>query len=245
MIEIKHLAKYFDGHKVLDDINLDIQTGQFFTLMGGSGQGKSVFLQHVIGLLKPDRGAILINERDIVPLSEDELLEIRRKSGYLFQEGALFDYLNVFDNLALPIREHTPTAEPQIKSMVKKALDEVELKGIELKFPEQLSVGMRKRVALARAIILQPQLLLCDEPTAGLDPGTGASIARLILKLCRELNTTTVVVTHDVNNFFDISDRIAIIQAGKIIAVGSQADIRKSQDPLVKRFILAQPDMIE
>jgi phospholipid/cholesterol/gamma-HCH transport system ATP-binding protein len=241
MIEIRHLTKSFDGHQVLDNINLTIEEGQMFALMGGSGQGKSVFLQHVIGLLKPDKGSIVIDNQDIVRLSEDELLEIRRRAGYLFQEGALFDYLNVFDNLALPIREHTQTTESQIKTMVKTALSEVELGGIELKFPEQLSVGMRKRVALARAIILRPKLLLCDEPTAGLDPATGHAISRLIAKLRRELNTTTIIVTHDVANFFDLSDRIGIIQAGRIIAVGTQEDIHKSRDPLVRRFIFMNP----
>lgn len=238
MIEIKNLIKNFDGHKVLDNISLRIDTGGFFTLMGGSGQGKSVFLQHVIGLFKPDSGSIFIDGQNITKLAEDELLELRRNVGYLFQEGALFDYLNIFDNLALPIREHTTRWEREIYMMVDTALDEVELKGIAQKFPAQISVGMRKRVALARAIILRPKILLCDEPTAGLDPTTGYSISRLILKLCHELHTTTLVVTHDCLNFFDISDHIGIIEEGKIRAIGTQEDIRQSQDPVVRRFVL-------
>lgn len=240
-IEIKNLVKYFDGKKVLDDINLKIESGEFFTLMGGSGQGKSVFLQHVIGLLTPNRGSIYIDGQNIVGLSEKELLLIRRNAGYLFQEGALFDYLNVYDNLALPIREHTRTSEAEIQKMIKIALQEVELKDVESKFPSQLSVGMRKRVALARAIILKPKLLLCDEPTAGLDPATGYLISRLVLKVCRELKTTALVVTHDIINFFDISDRIGIIHDGRIVAIGTQQEIRKAEDALVKRFVAGNP----
>jgi phospholipid/cholesterol/gamma-HCH transport system ATP-binding protein len=241
MIQIKNLIKYFDGKKVLDDINLNINTGQFFTLMGGSGQGKSVFLQHIIGLLKPDKGSIYIDGQDIVPLKEKNLLEIRRNFGYLFQEGALFDYMNIYDNLALPVREHTTKDDREISILIKKALEEVELSGIEQKFPSQLSVGMRKRVGLARAIILQPKLLLCDEPTSGLDPATGYAISCLILKLCRELKTTTIVVTHDVINFFDISDCIAIIHEGRIAAIGTKDEIRKSEDELIRRFVINHP----
>lgn len=238
-IEIKNLVKYFDGKKVLDDINLKIDKGIFFTLMGVSGQGKTVFLQHVIGLLKPSQGSIIIDGQNIVGLRERELLDIRRNAGYLFQEGALFDYLNVYDNLALPIREHTKIDEQEISKMIRVALEEVELEAVEEKFPSQLSVGMRKRVALARAIILKPRLLLCDEPTAGLDPATGFAISRLILKLCRELKTTTLVVTHDIMNFFDISDKIGIIHDGRIVAIGTQEEIRKAEDPLIKRFTTA------
>ncbi|MBU2540348.1 MAG: ATP-binding cassette domain-containing protein [Candidatus Omnitrophica bacterium] len=237
MIEIKNLTKSFDGYLVLDNISLKVDTGGFFTLMGGSGQGKSVFLQHIIGLLKPDSGTIFIDSQDVTGLSENELLALRSDAGYLFQEGALFDYLNIFDNLALPIREHTKKEEGEILKMVEAALSEVELEGIAEKFPVQISVGMRKRVALARAIILRPKILLCDEPTAGLDPATGYSISRLILKLCHELNTTTIVVTHDCLNFFDISGSIAIIHAGKILAVGNQEEIKSSQDPIVRKFI--------
>lgn len=238
MIEINNLTKYFDGKKVLDDVSLKVDTGGFFTLMGGSGQGKSVFLQHVIGLIKPDSGSVYIDGKDITRIKEGELLRMRRSTGYLFQEGALFDYLNIFDNLALPIREHTQTSEEKIREMVDFALQEVELEEVVAKLPVQLSVGMRKRVALARAIILRPKILLCDEPTAGLDPATGYSISRLILKLCHELNTTTIVVTHDCLNFFDISGTIAIIHAGRILAVGSQNDIKDSKDPIVSRFVL-------
>ncbi|MEW6008658.1 MAG: ATP-binding cassette domain-containing protein [Candidatus Omnitrophota bacterium] len=242
MINIRNLSKSFDGHQVLDNISLDIESGQLFTLMGGSGQGKSVFLQHVIGLLKPDEGSIIIDGKDIVPLKENELLKMRQDTGYVFQEGALFDFLNIYDNLTLPIKEHTRIEKQEMAEMVKNALDEVELSGIELKFPEQLSVGMRKRVALARAIILRPKLLLCDEPTSGLDPATGYSISRLIFKLRQELDTTTIVVTHDVTNFFDISERIAIIEQGRIIAIGRKEEIRENPDPGVRKFILANPD---
>jgi len=238
MIKIADLTKYFDHHKVLDDISLEIKEGEFFCLMGGSGEGKSVFLKHLIGLLKPDSGSVNIDGQNITGLGEDELLDIRRSFGYLFQEDTLFDYMNVYDNLALPIREHTKKNEDEIAGLIKVALAEVELKDIELKFPSELSGGMKKRINLARAIILRPQILLCDEPTSGLDPSTGLAIARLILKICRELNTTTVVVSHDVNNFFNIADRIAIIHEGRIIALGKKNEIENSSQAPVKKFLL-------
>ena len=238
MIDIQHLTKYFDHNKVLDDISLEIKKGEFFCLMGGSGAGKSVFLKHLIGLLKPDSGSVNIDGQNITGLGEDELLDIRRNFGYLFQEDTLFDYMNVYDNLALPIREHTKKDEDEIARMIKEALLEVELKDVELKFPSELSGGMKKRINLARAIILRPQILLCDEPTSGLDPSTGLAIARLILKICRQLNTTTVVVSHDVNNFFNIADRIAIINEGRIIALGKKNEIENSSEAPVKKFLL-------
>jgi phospholipid/cholesterol/gamma-HCH transport system ATP-binding protein len=240
MIKIEHLTKYFDGQKVLDDINLELKEGEFFCLVGSSGQGKSVFLQHLIGLLKPDAGSISIDGVDIVKLREEKLLEIRRKFGYLFQEGALFDYMSVYDNLALRIREHTQMNEDEINDLITAALDEVELrdKDVKAKFPSQLSGGMKKRVGIARAIILKPKILFYDEPTSGLDPYTGKAISKLILKICRELKTLTVVVSHDVATFFPIADRIAVIEKGSIIAVGTKQEIENSSDPNVKRLLL-------
>ncbi|MFH1202471.1 MAG: ATP-binding cassette domain-containing protein [Candidatus Omnitrophota bacterium] len=238
MIRIENLTKSFNHHKILDGISLQIKDAEFFCLMGASGQGKTVFLKHLIGLLKPDSGSVNIEGKDIAGFNESQLLLIRRNFGYLFQEDTLFDFMDVYDNLALPIREHTKKSEDEISALINTALEEVELKGIEHKSTQELSGGMKKRVNLARAIILKPKILFCDEPTAGLDPATGLAIARLILKLCRQLHTTTVVVSHDVNNFFNIADRIAIIEQGRIVALGRKEDIEKSQEPSVKRFLL-------
>jgi len=240
MITISSLTKSFGDQKVLDNIDLQVKDGEFFCLIGSSGQGKSVFLQHLIGLLRPDRGSININGVNIVKLKEAQLLKIRREFGYLFQEAALFDYMNVYDNLALRIREHTNMDEEQIHKLIRDALDEVELKEKEVqeKFPPQLSGGMKKRVGIARAIILKPKILFCDEPTSGLDPYTGLTISKLIFKICKELSTTTVVVSHDVGNFFPIADRIAVIEKGAIVAVGTKEEIENSDNAIIKKFLL-------
>ncbi len=238
MIKVEGLNKYFKDHKVLDEISLEIKKGEFFCLMGKSGQGKSVFLQHLNGLIKPDSGTVKIDDIEINKLSEHKLLSLRSRFGYLFQEGALFDYMDVYDNLALPIREHTHKKEKEISLLIKQVLNEVDLHGIELKYPVELSGGMRKRVGLARAIILNPSIFFCDEPTSGLDPSTGRSISRLIFKLCRELHVTTVVVSHDVGNFLPLADRAAIIDEGRIIAVGTKDEIEASKDPKVRDFLL-------
>ncbi len=240
MITITSLTKYFDTQKVLDDINLQIKDGEFFCLIGSSGQGKSVFLQHLIGLLKPDSGSININGLNIVKIKERQLLKIRRDFGYLFQEGALFDYMNVYDNLALRIRELTDMKEDKINNLIRDVLNKVELKekGIEKKFPPQLSGGMKKRVGVARAIILKPKILFCDEPTGGLDPYTGLTISKLIFKICKELHTTTLVVSHDVRNFFPLADRIAVIEKGSIVAVGNKEEIENSGNQIIKKLLL-------
>ena len=240
MITITSLTKYFDTQKVLDDINLQIKDGEFFCLIGSSGQGKSVFLQHLIGLLKPDSGSININGLNIVKLKENQLLKIRRDFGYLFQEGALFDYMNVYDNLALRIRELTDMKEDKINNLIRDVLNKVELKEkeIEKKFPPQLSGGMKKRVGVARAIILKPKILFCDEPTGGLDPYTGLTISKLIFKICKELHTTTLVVSHDVRNFFPLADRIAVIEKGSIVAVGNKEEIENSGNQIIKKLLL-------
>ncbi|MFC1593778.1 ABC transporter ATP-binding protein [Candidatus Omnitrophota bacterium] len=238
MIQVTNLCKSFDSHKVLDNITLKIFEGELFCLMGTSGQGKSVFLQHLIGLLKPDIGTIEIDDIDITKLPEKKLLELRKNFGYLFQEGALFDYMDVYDNLALPLREHTRKSEQEISALIHHVLKEVELVNAETKYPIQLSGGMRKRVGLARAIILNPKIFFCDEPTSGLDPATGKAISRLIYKLCRELHATTVIVSHDVNNFLPLADRAAIIDEGKIIAVGTKEELEKSSLAKVSHFLL-------
>ncbi len=238
MIKVRNLNKNFGSQQVLSDINLDIKSAEVLVVMGESGSGKTVFLQHLIGLIKPDTGIIEIEGRDIVPLPEKELLKIREGIGYLFQEGALYDFMDVFENLAFPLEEHTDFGHQEIKAKVFKVLKEVGLEGTEEKYPSQLSGGMKKRAALARAIILDSKILFCDEPTSGLDPQRSRDISDLILSISRKFKATTVVTSHDVVNSFRIADRLALIKDGKIIASGTKNELETSDNIEVKKFLL-------
>ncbi|MDP2940314.1 MAG: ATP-binding cassette domain-containing protein [Candidatus Omnitrophota bacterium] len=233
-----HLNKSFGIQRVLNDINLDIASGEILVVMGESGSGKTVFLQHLIGLLKPDTGAIEIDGQNIIPLTEKELLKIRKGIGYLFQEGALYDFMTVFENLSFPLQEHTKLTNHQIREKVKEIISVVGLKGAEEKYPSQLSGGMKKRAALARAIILDSKILLCDEPTSGLDPQRSRDISDLILGISRKFSSTTVVTSHDITNSFRIADRLALIKDGQIIALGTKKELESSEDQEIKRFLL-------
>lgn len=237
MIRIEHLTKSFNGQVVLDDINLEIAKGEILVVLGESGAGKSVLLKQMIGLLKPDKGRITIDGREITSLSEKELLKVRKDIGYLFQEAALYDFMNVFDNIAFPLREHTADDRATITAKVRKILDIVDLHGVEEKFPAELSGGMRKRVGLARSIILDSNILFCDEPTSGLDPIRSRGISDLIRDVSRKLGCTTVITSHDIRNAFRIADRLALIQDGKIAVIGSRGELEASRDPFVKEFI--------
>ncbi len=237
MIEISHLCKKFDDQLVLDDINLKISEGELLVVLGGSGTGKSVLLKHMMGLLKPDEGSICIDSVDITKLSDKELIGIRKKIGYLFQEGALYDFMTVFENLAFPLTEHTRLRKPEIARRVKEILAIVDLEGIEEKFPEELSGGMKKRVALARSIILDSKLLLCDEPTSGLDPIRSRDISDLIKTVSLRMKCTTIVTSHDIRNSFRIADRVVLIRDGRIVASGTQKELERSSDTFVKEFI--------
>ncbi len=238
MIKIENLSKTFSGKSVLDNINLEIKEGEILVVLGQSGTGKSVLLKHLIGLLKPDQGAIHINAKDITCLSEKELLKIRSNIGYLFQEGALYDFMNVAENIAFPLHEHTQFSKKIIAQKVTEILEIVDLKGIEKVYPSELSGGMRKRVALARAIILDSKILFCDEPTSGLDPIRSRDISDLIHDASRKLNCTTVITSHDIRNSFRIADRVVLMHGGKITAQGTESELRKSQDPFVKDFLM-------
>ncbi|MCK5179014.1 MAG: ATP-binding cassette domain-containing protein, partial [Candidatus Omnitrophica bacterium] len=200
MIRIEHLSKSFNGQVVLDDIDLQIQEGEILVILGESGTGKSVLLKSMMGLIKPDGGKILINGKEITQLAEKELLKIREKIGYLFQEGALYDFMNVFENIAFPLAEHTDLDQQAIEAKVKKVLEVVDLAGIERKYPSELSGGMKKRVGLARSIILGSKILFCDEPTSGLDPIRSRDISNLIRDISRGLKCTTVITSHDIRN---------------------------------------------
>lgn len=237
MIQVRHLHKSFNGQQVLEDINLQVKKGEILVILGESGTGKSVLLKHLIGLLKPDQGSVLIEARDITKMSERELLGLRKDIGYLFQEGALYDFMNVFENIAFPLREHTAFDEKIIRGKVENILKLIGLEGIEEKSPAELSGGMKKRVALARAIILDSRILLCDEPTSGLDPLRSRDISDLIRDVARKLHCTTVVTSHDIQNSLRIADRLALLQNGRIAAVGTPPEVKASNNVFVKEFI--------
>ena len=237
MIEIQDVHRSFDGHKVLNGINLTINTGETTVIIGRSGCGKSVLLKHIIGLLKPDSGHILINGKDVASMDEKELSALRMKFGMLFQGAALFDSLNIFENVAFSMIEHTTTDREAMKKRVAECLSLVGLKGIEDKKPAELSGGMRKRVGLARAIARWPQIMLYDEPTTGVDPIMGDAINDLIIELHNRLKVTSIAVTHDMTSAYKIADRIAMLYNGKIIVVGTPEEIKNTTDPVVRQFI--------
>lgn len=237
IIEIKNVYKSFNNHPVLDDINLSVQDGEIISLLGASGTGKSVLLKELIGLIKPDKGDIFVLGKNVAQMNEDALIKLRVHVGMLFQGAALFDSLTVFENIAYPLREHLHLSEAEIRSRVSEKLQLVGLKGIEAKMPEELSGGMKKRVGLARAIATDPEIILYDEPTTGLDPMTAQRINVLIMELQKKLGITTIVVTHDLHCVKTVSDRIAMLHEGKIIVVGTWQEIALCPLKEVKDFI--------
>jgi len=237
MIEIINLCKSFGDHKVLDNLNLSMKTGETTVIIGRSGCGKSVLLKHIIGLMKPDYGQVIIDGKDVTRMDEKELSALRLKFGMLFQGSALFDSLNVFENVGFNLIEHTDTGLEDVKKAVKESLALVGLKGIEDKKPAELSGGMKKRVGLARAICMRPQIMLYDEPTTGVDPIMGDAINDLIRELHNKLKVTGIAVTHDMTSAYKIADRIAMLYNGKIIANGTSDEIKGTKDPIVRQFI--------
>ena len=210
MIKVSHLYKKINQQVILEDINLDIKRGEILVVLGQSGAGKSVLLQNLIGLFKPTQGTIEIDNVDITELSERELLDMRKEIGYLFQQGALYDFMTVFENVAFPLEEHTRLKSKEIEKKVLETLKLVGLEGAENKNPSELSGGMKKRAALARSIVMNSKILFCDEPTSGLDPIRSRDISDLIKAISRKLNCTTVVTSHDIENSFRIADRVAV-----------------------------------
>lgn len=237
MIEIINLCKSFNNHKVLDNLNLTIQRGQTTVIIGRSGCGKSVLLKHIVGILEPDFGQVIIDGQDITKLSQKELNEMRLKIGMLFQGAALFDSLTVGENVGFVLREHAKLDDPSIKERIKESLCLVGLEQVEELRPAELSGGMKKRVGLARAICNKPKILLYDEPTTGVDPIMGDAINQLIKELHDKLKVTSVVVTHDMVSAYKVADRIAMLYEGKIIEVGSPDQIKNTQNPVVHQFI--------
>jgi len=242
IIEIHDLVTYYDTRKILDGINLNIYPGETLTVLGRSGCGKSTLLRHIVGLSNPTSGKILIKGNDITKMSEEERLPSLKKIGMLFQSGALFNSMSVGDNVALPLREHTRLEEPTIKIMTRMKLDQVGLSGFEDFMPSQLSGGMKKRAALARAIAMDPDILFCDEPSAGLDPIVAVGIDQLIIKLKKAFKMTIVVVTHELASVFLIADRVALLDQGKIIAIGTPDELKNSSNEKVNQFFNRIPD---
>ena len=233
----RQVVKSFGRQRVLDGIELGIEEGKTTVIIGGSGGGKSVLLKHIIGLLRPDSGQVLVDGVDIAALNDRDLNEIRKKFGMLFQEAALFDSMNVRENVAFPLREHTKKKEDEIRRIVAERLRAVGLPGVEDKMPSELSGGMRKRVGLARAIALHPQIVLFDEPTTGLDPVMTEAINELIIKTQKDFNLTCVVISHDVQSIFTVGHKIAMLYQGKIIEHGTAEEIRRSSNPVLRQFL--------
>ncbi len=240
MIEIRNLTKIYDSRKVLDNINVDIYKGEIFTIMGPSGTGKSTFIKSIMRLIEPDNGSIMIDGDDILKAkNEFEIQRIRKKFGYLFQEGALFDSLNVWENVCFGLKYLTDIPRKKYFEIATEKLNLVGLKGIEYKRINELSGGMKKRVALARSIAHNPEYVLYDEPTTGLDPVSSEMIINLIREMSKKLNVTSIVVTHDVKLAFSISTRIAMLFNGKFIEVNSPELIKTSIKKEVREFIEA------
>jgi len=238
VIEIRNLWKQFGDRVILKNINLEIYEGEIFVIIGGSGSGKSSLLKHIIGLWKPTKGCVCVFGKDITKLEEKELDKIRLKMGYVFQEGALFDFLKVWENVGFYYLEHTSLPEKEIKKLAIEKLALVDLdESVAELYPAQLSGGMKKRVSTARAIAGEGKIILYDEPTSGLDPITSRNIDSLIKNLRDKLGTTSIVVTHDMISALSIADRIAFIYKGELLEVGTPKEILNSKNPFVREFI--------
>ena len=237
MIAIRNLKKRLGGKQVLDGVDLEVRSGEAVVVMGPSGTGKSVLLKHILGLMMPEEGSIEVNGEEIVGRKERELNQIRKKFGMVFQGAALFDSMTVGENVGLALREHTDLDEQAIERRVIERLEWVGLKQVEQMKPASLSGGMRKRVGLARAIAMDPEFILYDEPTAGLDPIMADVIDRLMRALQRRMGVTSIVVTHDLRSAFRVGDRVAMLLGGKIVFMGTPEEVRETRHPVVRQFI--------
>ena len=240
MIEIRGLRISFDGLDVLQGLDLSVHRGETLCVLGGSGCGKSVLLKCIAGLLRPMAGSIKVDGDEIVGLRESDLVEVRKKIGFVFQYSALFDSLTVFENVAYPVREHRKVSEEELAKIVRDRLSIVGMDGTQEKLPGELSGGMRKRVAFARAVAADPQIVLYDEPTTGLDPTNAQRVDLLIRELQRRLGVTGIVVTHDIASAFAVADRLALMADGVIRAQGTPEEFRSSREPIVREFLEAR-----
>ena len=231
MIEVRDLWKSFGGNQVLKGVSLEVMPGTTTVILGGSGSGKTVLMKHIMGLFKPDHGQVIVDGEDVTRMDRRELSRFRTRMGMVFQSSALFDSLTVFENVAFALREHTKLSEQEIGDLVKEKLAVVELYGVEEKFPAELSGGMRKRVALARAIVREPKIVLYDEPTTGLDPLTTESVDDMIIGAREKLGVTSVVISHDIGSTFHIGDHVAMLHDGRIVEEGPPDKLRNSQEP--------------
>jgi phospholipid/cholesterol/gamma-HCH transport system ATP-binding protein len=243
-IELRDVHKAFGERVILDGISLDVRDGETLAIIGYSGVGKSVLLKSIVRLLEPDAGEIVVDGEAVGELQRDALYDLRRRIGYVFQFAALFDSMTVFDNVAMGLRRIN-TPDPEIDTRVHESLALVEMDGFEQRLPAQLSGGQRKRVGLARAIATRPKYLLYDEPTTGLDPVTTAVIDRLVMRMAKELNVTSLVVTHDMKSAYRIADRVAMLYKGRIRYVGTPAEIQAAQDPVVRGFVEGLPELAQ
>lgn len=244
-IVLEDVHKAFGAKEVLRGVSLEVREGETLSIIGGSGSGKSVTLKHIVRLLEPDRGTVRVDGRDVAGLREEELWEVRRKAGYVFQFAALFDSMTVAENVGMGLKRIPGMSRDAVAERVAECLRLVDLAGYEARYPSELSGGQRKRAGLARAIATRPKYLLYDEPTTGLDPVTTAVIDQLIVRMRRELGVTGVVVTHDMQSAFRISDRIAMLYQGRIRFQGTPEELRASQDPAVRGFIEGRPELLE
>jgi phospholipid/cholesterol/gamma-HCH transport system ATP-binding protein len=238
-VRLEGVTKSFGGRKVLDDVTLEVAAGAGFCLLGRSGTGKSVTLKHIIGLLKPDSGRVLVGDKEVSALEARELSEVRCSMGFLFQNAALFDSISVGDNVAFPLRRHTKWPDAKIREVAKARLADVGLEREVNKMPAELSGGMRKRAGLARAMALDPDILLVDEPSAGLDPITAGEIDELLVDL-KKRGTTLVMVTHNIPSARRVADELAMLHDGRVIARGTAADLERSENKLVRAFMRAE-----
>jgi phospholipid/cholesterol/gamma-HCH transport system ATP-binding protein len=237
MIRFENVVKKFGERTVLNGITFSVEAGEILFILGTSGTGKSVLLKNIVGLLRPTSGTIFIDDEEVSQLSEEEYLSIRKKCGMVFQHPALFDSLSVFENIAFGLRRHYQLDEAEIRKRVARVLGLVNLPDVEERFPAQLSYGMQKRVSLARTVAIDPQILLFDEPTTGLDPVTTNTINNLIRDLSRTLHTTSLVVSHDMHCALAIADKILVLDKGSIVAYGTADEMKRSPHPLVKDFL--------
>lgn len=237
IVSIKGVKKAFGDLQVLKGVDLDVEEGSITIVIGPSGCGKSVLIKHIIGLLKPDEGEIIVEGEDITKLSEKEMTRVRKKFGMLFQQAALFDSMTVMENVAFPLVEHTKLSRKKMESLVTERLNQLGLFGIENKYPAELSGGMRKRVGLARATILNPKIVIYDEPMTGLDPIMCENVEEMILTAQRELKVTNIVISHDMASTFRIANKIAMLFDGKILVQGTPDEVKQSRNQVVRKFI--------